>query len=698
MKPAANPAVNGTPLVEVRNLQLSLPVPGGRLHALRGVDFTLHAGRTLGLVGESGCGKSLTVHTLLGLQPQAATVSAAVLRVGGEDLLLTDEATLSRALRGRVAAMIFQEPMTSLNPVLPVGAQMIEALTVHGLASPAVATRRAVELLERVGIARAAERLAQFAHQFSGGQRQRIMIAMALMAEPQLLIADEPTTALDVTVQAEILSLLDGLRREFGMAMILVSHNLGLVSRVCDEVAVMYAGQVVERASAQALFGAPQHPYTRGLLAAVPKAPVDGQGLGLGRGLGQSHGLRLGAIPGTVPSLMTPPPGCAFAPRCHQAQPACHDSPPPWAQASNSHGVRCPLPPVPLPRADAEPAAASATGEPAEPGVALHGDGLMRRYRVGRGLFAKPAELRAVDGVSLSLQRGEVLAIVGESGCGKSTLARLLLGLEQPDDGHVRLGLDAPDALARARYIQPVFQDPMASLNPRRSVAEAIARPLVVHGLLHAAGRRERVLQLMHQVGLPTRLFHAFPGQLSGGQRQRVAIARALALEPQVLLCDEPTSALDVSVQAQILNLLADLKRERGLSLLLITHDLSVVRHMAERVLVMYLGRVVEEGPVAQVFDAPRHPYTRALVAAALPMAPGAGVPAPQMKPGRADPTAPRQGCAFAPRCPQAIETCRSEPPLRSGPDYRVACHLVPVPVPVPASPTMPHPEVTTWK
>jgi peptide/nickel transport system ATP-binding protein len=681
------PALPAPPLVEVRNLQLSLPVPGGRLHALRGVDFTLHAGRTLGLVGESGCGKSLTVHTLLGLQPQAATVSANVLRVGGHELLLSDEATLSRELRGRIAAMIFQEPMTSLNPVLPVGAQMIEALTVHGLASPAAATKRAVDLLERVGIARAAERLAQFPHQFSGGQRQRIMIAMALMAEPELLIADEPTTALDVTVQAEILSLLDGLRREFGMAMILVSHNLGLVSRVCDEVAVMYAGQVVERAPVQALFSAPQHPYTRGLLAAVPQAPEQGQ----------AHGARLGAIPGTVPSLMTPPPGCAFAPRCHQARAACHEAQPLWAQSCAGHGVRCPMPPVPVPVPGAESPAARSSGAPADAGVALQGDGLVRRYRVGRGFFAQPAELRAVDGVSLALQRGEVLAIVGESGCGKSTLARLLLGLEPADDGTVRLGLEATDAKARARFIQPVFQDPMASLNPRRSVAEAIARPLVVHGLQGAAGRRERVLQLMQQVGLPGRLFHAFPGQLSGGQRQRVAIARALALEPQVLLCDEPTSALDVSVQAQILNLLADLRSERGLSLLLITHDLSVVRHMAERVLVMYLGRVIEEGPVSRIFEAPRHPYTQALVAAALPVSPGAGVPATRMLPGRADATAIRRSCAFAPRCPVALERCaRDEPPLRSGPDFRVACHRVPVAGT--ASPTMPHPEVTTWK
>ncbi|MDP3615597.1 MAG: ATP-binding cassette domain-containing protein, partial [Rubrivivax sp.] len=337
---------------------------------------------------------------------------------------------------------------------------------------------------------------------------------------------------------------------------------------------------------------------------------------------------RLADIPGMVPPLNALPQGCAFAPRCHQAQPACHDTAPPWVGRGVMHGVRCLLPPVVLPqsiRADAD-AAPRDPGEPADPGAALQGDGLVRRYRVSRGFFAKPAQLRALDGVSLALQRGEVLAVVGESGCGKSTLARLLLGLEQPDDGSVRLGLEATDARARARYIQPVFQDPMASLNPRRSVAEAIARPLEVHGLLDAAGRRERVLALMQQVGLPLRLFHAFPGQLSGGQRQRVAIARALALEPQVLLCDEPTSALDVSVQAQILNLLADLRAERGLSLLLITHDLGVVRHMAERVLVMYLGRVVEEGPVAQIFESPRHPYTRAPVAAALPVAPGAGV------------------------------------------------------------------------
>ena len=672
--PSAVAATAGAPLLEVRGLELELPVAGGTLHALRGVDLSLAAGRTLGIVGESGCGKSLTALSLLGLQPAAARRRAAALRVAGCDLLSTDEVTLARELRGRRAAMIFQEPMTSLNPVLTVGEQMIEVMAVHRLCSVSQARDRAVELLERVGIAGAAGRLAQYPHQFSGGQRQRIMIAMALMARPQLLIADEPTTALDVTVQAEILDLLAQLRDELGMALVLVTHNLGLVSRVADEVAVMYAGVVVEQAPARELFERPRHPYTRGLLAALPEAD-DAAVTTEGRS------RRLGAIAGLVPSLLTPPAGCAFAPRCPLATAECGSAPPPQIAVTSDHQVRCLLPaaaPALLRQVVAD-TPASPGGSADAPRTVLRARGLVRRYSVSRGMFAPKRELVAVDHVDLDLQRGEVLAVVGESGCGKSTLARLLLGLETPDAGAVELALDvgggADAARRRARFIQPVFQDPMASLNPRRSVAEAIRRPLDVHGLLDRAGREERVRELMQQVGLPPRLYHAFPAQLSGGQRQRVAIARALALDPQVLLCDEPTSALDVSVQAQILNLLADLREQRGLTLLLITHDLGVVRHMADRVLVMYLGRVAEVGRTRQVFEAPRHPYTRALVGAALPVAPGQGVPRPQMLPGFPNPLERPAGCAFAPRCPQAGDDCARAPALRSDRLGQIACH-----------------------
>ncbi|MGE0724504.1 MAG: dipeptide ABC transporter ATP-binding protein [Alphaproteobacteria bacterium] len=654
-------------IVEVRGLRLAVPTAAGTLAALRGVDLTVEAGRTLGLVGESGSGKSLTALSLLGLQPRAATVSADTLSIGGIDIRGRGEKALAREVRGVVGTMIFQEPMTSLNPVVTVGRQLVEAATVHGLMPASAARRRAIELLERVGIAGAASRLAQYPHQFSGGQRQRLMIAMALMTRPRLLIADEPTTALDVTVQAEILRLLADLRAEFGMALVLVTHNLAVVSRVADAVAVMYAGQVVEQAPVADLFRDPRHPYTRGLLAALPDA--------------ERHrpGMRLGAIPGVVPSLIGAIEGCAFAPRCALAREACRAAPPPILSAGPGRSHRCvDLDPATV--AVETTAAPVATGDSA-PVAMIEAAGLERRYRVSRGLFRPAATLTAVGGVDLTLVRGETLALVGESGCGKSTLARLLLGLEAPDAGDLRLAGRPLATIApreRAQLIEPVFQDPRGSLNPRRTVAEIIRRPLDVHGVGAAREREAVVLAAMEDVGLPRRLFHAHVNQLSGGQRQRVAIARALVLQPTILLCDEPTSALDVSVQAQILNLLADLRAARGLSIMLVTHDLSVVRHVADRVAVMYLGRIVEVDATQAIFATPRHPYTRALIESAVTLAPGAGIGRARIGPGFPDPLRQAPGCPFQPRCLDALAVCASvRPALAPTGTGAAACHLV---------------------
>ncbi len=657
-----------TPLLSVKGLRLDIPTAAGTLRALRGVDLEVQRGRTLGIVGESGSGKSLTALSILGLHPAGSMRKAEHILLDGTDIGTFNEARLCREVRGKSIGMIFQEPMTSLNPVMPIGRQLTEVMTIHGLSSHEEARERAVMLLERVGITGAPRRLDQYPHQFSGGQRQRVMIAMALMAKPRLLIADEPTTALDVTVQAEILRLLAELRHEFGMGLILITHNLGVVSRIADDVLVMYAGEVVETAPAQQLFRTPHHPYTLGLLASVPRRDPD------------MRGSRLGAIPGVVPSLIGEIRGCAFAPRCRFARDECRNEAPPVRQHCTGTLFRCIHDQLPVVEAVVPPLAQRQEPERRKEPV-LQATGLKRDYWVRRGIFAAPSRLSAVAGVDLAVRHGEVLAIVGESGCGKSTLGRLLLGLEKPDAGTVLLKgrtiADVPGR-ERARLIQPIFQDPRGSLNPRRSVLQIIRRPLDVHGIGDPASRDEAVRQLMQQVGLPIRLIHAYPNQLSGGQRQRVAIARALIMKPAILLCDEPTSALDVSVQAQILNLLMDLKQDLGLTFVLITHDLSVVEHMADRVAVMYLGQIIEEGAAEEICNAPRHPYTRALIDSALHIEPGSGVPKARIGAGFPNPLNVPKGCPFAQRCPEALPLCADVKPnkhKRFGSGF-VACHL----------------------
>ena len=668
--------MSADPLLQVRGLDVDIPTQTGVLHAVRGVDLELGKGRTLGIVGESGSGKSLTALAVLGLLPRTATRRAERLVFSGLDLQGLGERGMARTIRGTRIAMVFQDPMTCLNPVYTVGRQLTEAMLLHHGGNPDEARDRAVRLLERVGITGAGQRLGNYPHQLSGGQRQRVMIAMALMNTPDLIIADEPTTALDMTIQAQILRLLAELREELGMAMILITHNLGVVARVADDVAVMYAGQVVESAPAAQLFADPQHPYTRGLLASMPRTDQT------------DRGEPLGTIPGIVPSLIGQITGCAFAQRCDHARPDCRVAAPPVRQRTGTGFFRCVLEPGTLSRTGA--AAATGRSDAAVASLAKDGDAGSRpvfeardatcRFRVRRGMFDRTRMLTAVDGVSLDLRRGETLALVGESGSGKTTLARMLLGIQPLTGGQISFEgtpLEAIDRLQIARQVQPVFQDPYSSLNPRQTVGALIRRPLDINRLGTLDERRRAVEDIMARVGLPPRLLHCYPSQLSGGQRQRVAIARAIVMKPNIVVCDEPTSALDVSVQAQILNLLLDLRRTFRLTLLLITHDLTVVRHMADRIAVMYLGKIVEVGPADQVFGAPRHPYTAALLASMLSVEPGKGVPDTGIGHSFPNPLAIPPGCAFHERCPRVFEPCRSVVPaaITEG-ETVVSCHL----------------------
>ncbi|GCB44854.1 ABC transporter ATP-binding protein [Streptomyces sp. NL15-2K] len=598
------------PLLDVRGLSVDFGTPDGRtVHAVRDVDFRLRRGETLAVVGESGSGKSTTALALTRMLPGTGRITAGSVRLNGTDLTAASEQEL-RAVRGARIGMIFQDPMTSLNPVLSVRTQLDEVLRAHGHGDRAARRARAAELLDLVGIPDPPRRLDDHPHQFSGGQRQRILIAMALANEPDVLLADEPTTALDATVQEQILQLLAELNEETGTALLLITHNMGVVARSCDRVLVMYGGTVVEDGPTADVLTRPRHPYTAGLLAAVPR-------------LSSPSGTRLVGIPGTPPDLSLPLAGCAFAERCALADERCGSEAPPLEE-----GVACwhrdRKPPVTAAAPDER--AVAARGTPV-----LEASGLRKEFR-GR----RRSRLVAVDDVALTLHAGETLGIVGESGSGKSTLARLLAHAHPADGGTIRLrGEDVtrpsrPALRTLRRQVQMVFQDPYASLNPRMTVGDIVGEPLRVHGLRpDRAARQARVAELLELVGLDRAAADRLPRSFSGGQRQRIGIARALAPEPSVLLCDEPVSALDVSVQAQIVNLLADLRRDLGLALLFIAHDLAVVRQVSHRIAVMHRGRIVESGPADEVCEDPRHPYTAALMAAAPDPVPAAAVEAP---------------------------------------------------------------------
>ncbi|HEX7872345.1 MAG TPA: ABC transporter ATP-binding protein [Sphingobium sp.] len=670
---------SATRLLDIAELSIDLSSPAGPLRALDSVGLTVESGETVCLVGESGSGKTLTALSVMRLiESMGGTIAGGSIHLGRHDLVTLSERQMG-ALRGRRIGMVFQDPMTAFDPLFTIGTQIGEVIEKHMRLSRKAARARTIELLERVHISDAHARVDQYPHELSGGMRQRAMIAMALACDPLLLIADEPTTALDVTIQAQILRLLKELQAQNGMAILLITHDLGLATSIADRVVVLYAGRIVERGPVKQVFGQPAHPYTQGLLRSVDTGAVPA-------------GEPLPSIGGSIPGLADQPPGCRFHPRCERATAHCLLTQPPLERRGEGE-VACWHPgsgPTVPPRTLARivPAATvqrkiAGEGE-AEPLLRI--EGLVKHYPgAARGLLGRRgAPVRAVDGVDLSIQPGETFGLVGESGSGKSTLGRLALNLEAPSRGRVVLGgrdlatLNRGALRTARRDMQMIFQDPYGSIDARWTIERIVEEPLKVHGVGDVSARRERVAELLDLVGLDRGFAGRYPHQLSGGQRQRVAIARAVALEPRFIVADEAVSALDVSVRAQVINLMMDIKARLGLTYLFIGHDLHIVRHVSDRIGVLYLGKLVEVGPADEVFRAPVHPYTRALIAA-IPRIDVHNRAAPTPLEGEIpSPSALPRGCRFHTRCPLVHARCRiEEPELRLVQErHGVACHL----------------------
>jgi peptide/nickel transport system ATP-binding protein len=669
------PADASEPVLSVRDLVIEVPGTEGPIRLVDGVSFDVFAHEVFGIVGESGSGKSMTMLAVMGLLPDPVRMTSGEVILRGQRLtgLSFEE---MRKVRGKSMSMIFQDPMTSLNPVLRIGTQIAETIRLHNRAlSKAQVRARAIELLGLVGIPDPERRFDQFPNEFSGGMRQRAMIAIAMANDPDLMIADEPTTALDVTIQAQVLEVLAKIRARTGAAMVLITHDLGLIAESADRVAVMYGGRMMERADVGVAFSEPRHPYTVGLISSLPR---------LDRNV-----VELYSIPGQVPNLAKRPTGCVFHPRCglSNERAACRETVPEFREIGPEHRAACHFAEetVLWTRAISQaPSAADRAGsdEASAPTPALKVEGLSKSFNIRRRKGWGHDKLRAVHEVSFKLGKRRTLGLVGESGCGKSTLGRLILRLIDPSAGTIWLTGDDITTLRPSRLrpkrrdLQVVFQDPYASLDPRMTIHDVIAEPLRIN----ARYQSSRVAELLAAVGLPVEVAQRRPPEFSGGQRQRIAIARALALGPDVMILDEAVSALDVSIQAQVINLLKDLQHKLGLSYLFISHDLSVVHHISDEVAVMYLGKLVEFGSRDQVFNAPAHPYTQALLSA-IP------VPDPdQARGGKRivlsgdipNPLSPPSGCAFRTRCFKATEYCaRVEPELtaRTGPGHLSACH-----------------------
>jgi peptide/nickel transport system ATP-binding protein len=656
-------------LLEVSHLITHFKTPNGVVRAVNDVSFDVQAGETLCLVGESGSGKSVAAMSILQLL-DGASHPGGTITFNGTEMLSARESEIRR-LRGSEIAMIFQEPLTSLNPVMRVGAQIEEAICAHEGVSRKAARERAAELLSEVGIPDPVRRLDEYPHQFSGGMRQRVMIAMALALRPKLLIADEPTTALDATIQAQILELLRRMQREHGMALLFITHDMGVVAQMADRVAVMYAGRIVEQGPAGQVFADPLMPYTWSLLESVPRLDAPAS--------------RFFSIPGAPPRTTHQTKGCPFQPRCLVAVDRCATDDPPLLRKETGRDAACLLSPEEFRAAQrARPRSARlAEQHPRSNATArtlLTLTDLTKVYQVsGFGRRSKP--LHALAGVTLDVRAGETVGLVGESGCGKSTLAQLVVRLTDPTGGEITFdGQDLRALHGRTlrktrRDIQLVGQDPFASLDPRMSVRQVLAEPLKTH---HYQGSVDkRVDELLDKVGLAASDARKFPHEFSGGQRQRIAIARAIASGPKLIVLDEPVSALDVSVRSQVLNLLADLQRDLGLAYLFISHDLAVVRNVCARVAVMYLGRIVEQAESAELFERPRHPYTIALLSA-IP------IPDPVTEGERQrvilrgevpSPASPPPGCSFHTRCPRAADTCAQRLPVLE--DFQADGHAV---------------------
>jgi oligopeptide/dipeptide ABC transporter ATP-binding protein len=759
------------PVLDIQDLSTHIKLTSSVVQAVGNVDLHVEAGETLGIVGESGCGKSMTGLSIMGLLPPGGSIVSGSIKLNERELVgLKDEQM--RQVRGNEIAMIFQDPLTSLDPTKTIGYQVAEPVRLHRKASKAQALDRAVEVLSLVGLPRPKERLSDYPHQLSGGLRQRVMIAMALACEPKLLIADEPTTALDVTIQAQILDLLRDLKDRLGMAMLLITHDMGVIAGHADRVNVMYAGRVVETAEVNNLFNEMHHPYTQALLASIPQ-------------LDQDANKALHAIPGLPPDLAHPPQGCRFAARCHRATDKCRAGEPPLAGKTYEHRFACWHPvdgplilttilvagpdaeSTGLVASDAESMAQAAPGDtagyvtdatladadpvlvnavpadpvladtgPEEPGSAepkepepvlvaaglevtadgrlevteraveaavANGDGaegaegeapllgirnLVKEYPITSGaiLQRRVAAVHAVSDVSFAVPAGTTFGLVGESGCGKTTIGKMIVALERPNSGAVTLGgvdvskLRGAELRRKRRDLQLMFQDPHSSLDPRMRVGTIIGEPLAVQHLGSKRAQRDRVFELLSEVGLPRNAVERYPHEFSGGQRQRIGLARALTLNPRLIVADEPVSALDVSIRAQVLNLMKRLQASHGLTYVVISHDMAVVKYMAERIGVMYLGKLVELGSAQDIYQRAAHPYTAGLIAT-IP------VPKPtteRAKKGAAikgelpSPVNPPSGCRFRTRCRFAQERCAAEEPkLRSfGPGHMAACHF----------------------
>ncbi len=668
-----------TDLLEIEGLRTEIRRRSGAVVPVDGVSLTIRQGETVGLVGESGCGKTMTAMSIMRMLPPGGHIVSGAVRLSGRDLtpLAPDE---MRRIRGSQIATVFQDPMTSLNPTMTIGDQIAGPVRIHKGVSKAAARRRAEEVLGLVGMPRPAERLETYPHQLSGGLRQRVMIAMALACEPKLLIADEPTTALDVTIQAQILELLDDLKAQLEMGMLLVTHDMGVIAGRADKVMVMYAGRIVESARTEDLFAGPRHPYTEALLGAIPQMDT-------------ARDRDLYSIPGLPPDLANPPAGCRFAPRCRYATAVCEDSDPVLGGDDPPHAYACFHPrPVPDGTQAGSTAAAAAAGPRLEQAAAdapplLEFTGVQKEFPVRAGMLQrKVASVKAVSGVSFTVAAGETFGLVGESGSGKTTVGRLVAALDPVDSGSIRFdGVELSSLpgskLRRARRdVQLMFQDAYASLNPRMHVGSSLREPMTIQRVGTRAERNTRVAELLDQVGLPREAADRYPHEFSGGQRQRIGLARALALHPRLIVADEPVSALDVSIQAQMLNLMKSLQAELGLTYIFISHDLSVVRYLADRIGVMYLGKLVEIGPSEAIYANPAHPYTAGLLEA---------VPEPDPVRERAKNSAvitgdlpsaltPPSGCRFRTRCPRAQDRCAAEEPLPRlfGTGHLAACHF----------------------
>lgn len=678
------------PLLDLENLRTILHVGSEPVRAVDGLGLKIFKGETFALLGESGCGKSMTALSIMRLLPDTAEIVDGHIKINGNDLLLLPEADM-RKVRGKRISMIFQEPMLSLNPVMTIAAQIEEVLTQHFDLHSSDLQKRILDILQQVSIPDASRRMAEYPFQLSGGMKQRVMIAMALAGEPELLIADEPTTALDVTIQAQVLDLMREVQQRTHMAILLITHDLGVVAEMAQRIAVMYAGEIVEMATRDDFFQHPAHPYSQKLFAALPTRNKRNQGLAV--------------ISGNVPPLSQVFHGCRFADRCDHAWDLCRHTIPEWIEIAPGHGARCHLfnqratweRQIQSPEKQPVSSVGADYTSPRQDDGLLNVSDLKIHFPIHKGLFKHTVGyVKAVDGVSLTIAAGKTLALVGESGCGKTTVGKGICQLIPTTAGSVQFNGTELTGLARNRLrkkraeFQIIFQDPYSSLNPKMRIIDIIEEGMSALNLdsnksasqqaSPAKQGENEVDMLLKQVGLSTETKWRYPHEFSGGQRQRIAIARALAVNPKLLICDEPTSALDVSVQAQILNLLRTLQQNLGLAYLFITHNISVVEYLADEVAVMYLGRIVEKGQVDEVLNTPKHPYTQALLSSVPTIEPASKRASIQLEGELPSPTNAPSGCHFHPRCPYVMPICRKIYPEKStfSPTHSTHCYLYP--------------------